>query len=940
MAAQPRSDGGTDTRTLHEIEQDVAQLEQHSFAETPTEGARDTQQGPWRWVIFLAALILAVFHVYTNAVFEGTLPQLQQGGFHLALGLFLAFLLYPAGTRQGRRQHTIGIALSVAGALVLLWLWIAGAAALSIVLPALGVLLVVQLSRYLPVRLFGIPLGDVVLSALGAFSGLYIFINYEEITRLGVRFDDEHIVVGTLGILLVLLAAQRALGSALVILASAMLVYAYLGPNFPGFLHHSGYGIDRIVATSFLGTEAVFGSPIWISATVIFLFLIFAAMLQRTGMERFFTDLALGGTGWATGGTAKVGVVSSAFSGTITGSSVANTVSNGAFTIPMMKKSGYRPEYAGAVEAASSTGGQLAPPIMGAAAFIMIEFTGVPYVEIIQAAIVPAILFFVGQFVVIHFDSKRFGIRGLPKSLLPSVRRLMSTRGYLLIPIVAIFMLLSMGFSPGYAAMGAIAVAVGVNVLVQLSELAVAFVPPRARKTALSDTPTSNRLVGSGILLVAMLILGAVGWAMFRGIAALAPEMTDAARVILTGIVLGVTVAVAGRIVLRRRNATADEEPVQQRVRNQLHAVVRLAVPFAVAAAALWAFFWVLDAVAPEDMARSTRILIVSVVVSVLAVLVLLPFQRWRSAEDDQLSLDSLLAGLVSATRLALPVIVACAAAGLIAGVITLTGLGLGLAGGLVAVAQGHLIPVLILSMLACLVLGIGLPTTANYVITATLAAPAILAILGAGLDEPTVAMLLMAHMFVYYFGVMADITPPVCLAAYAASGISGGRPLGTGVQAVRIAVSGFVVPFMFVLNPQLLLQEVTWTTGIVAVITGVVGASLVGVAVVGYIERRVHWVQRVLLALAGVGMMLHDWMSDLAGVLVWLRDQAHLIPAAVPVNIALPEHLTLAGIGADVPLGMVVSKLLALAVGTAVFLVHLRGARSAPLAGTRSSGV
>ncbi|TCP55142.1 TRAP transporter 4TM/12TM fusion protein [Tamaricihabitans halophyticus] len=715
------------------VQADLEQLKELDLTETGS--GRDLHPG-WQAVVFTVGLALSLFHLYTG--FFGTLPGLQQGSLHLALGLGLLFLLYPGKPRNTARARKFGWALTGTGLLVLGWLTVNGFAEPFVVLPAFGVLVSVQAARYLPWAPFGMPAADVLLAVLAMGSGFYVFLRYEQITNTVGKLDAANIAVGTVGVLLILVAAHRALGSALVVLASAMLLYAYIGPWLPGFLEHGGYSVERIVASSFLGTEGVFGTPIAISSTFIFLFLIFAAMLQRTGMEKFFTNLALGATGWATGGTAKVAVVTSAFSGTITGSSVANTVSNGAFTIPMMRKSGYGREYSGAVEAASSTGGQIAPPVMGAAAFLMIEFTGVSYLEIIKAALIPAILFFVAQFAVVHFDAKRLGIRGLPRSVLPSLRRLLATKGYLLIPIIAIFVLLSLGYSPIYAAMRAIAITIGINLLVQLIAL----------------------LVG-----------------------------------------------------------------------------------------------------------------------------------RWRGVED-KLTVRSLVDGLVGAAKLALPIIAACAAAGLIAGVITLTGLGLKLSAGLVALGQGHLLPTLILSMLACLILGIGLPTTANYVITATLAAPAIITILQGDLAEPTVAMVLVAHFFVYYFGVMADITPPVCLAAYAAAGISGGNPIKTGVYSVRIAISGFVVPFMFVLSPELLLQEVGWAEGILAALTGAAGAIMVSIALVGYLNAKLHWALRIAAAASGIALLHGDWRSDLIGIALaalLFAQQRYLSKAAKPTGEPVP---------------------------------------------------
>src|SRR5690625_1947369 len=457
-------DEGADFSDI-EARKEVAELEGHNVAEE-TAGTRRDLRPLWRWTIFGVGLVLSLFHLYTG--YFGTFPGLQQRAFHLALGLGMVFLLYPHTVQETRPQRWYGWALTASGIGIVIYTIVEGVARSYVLAPSVGVLALVQAARYVPLRPLGIPAADVVLAVLGLGSGLYLFMRYEDIVRNQGLIDPVHVAVGTVGTLLVLVAAQRTLGTALVFLASLMVAYAVFGTILPGFLHHSGYTIDLIVTELFLGTEGIFGTPLAISSTFIFLFLIFAAMLTRTGIERFFTDLALGLTGGATGGTAKVAVVTSAFSGTITGSSGANTVSNGAFTIPMMKRSGYPPNYAGAVEAASSTGGQIAPPVMGAAAFIMIEFTGIPYLQIIQAALIPAVLFFAAQFVVVHYDAKRMGISGMPRSVLPNVRLLLATRGYLLAPIIGLFVLLSMGYSPIFSAMGAIVLTVAVNLLTQI----------------------------------------------------------------------------------------------------------------------------------------------------------------------------------------------------------------------------------------------------------------------------------------------------------------------------------------------------------------------------------------------------------------------------------------------------------------------------------------
>ncbi len=685
-----------------ELAEGALELEQVGFADAQT-GTREDMRALWRWAVFGTGLAFSLFHLYT-AVF-GTLPSLQQRSIHLGFGLGLIFLLYPSKTEMSAKDALRGWALTILGFVALGLMLVSGTADGHIVWPAVGVLVLVQAARHLPMGFMGMPIADLLLAGLGFGAGFYVAMNHRAIGTMVAMEQPLDLAVATIGVLLVLVATQRIIGTPLVVLGGAALLYAYFGQQMPDFFQHAGFSVHRIVATSFLGTEAIFGTPIRVSSTFIYIFIIFAALLQRTGMERFFTNLAFGLTGGMIGGTAKVGVLTSAFSGTITGSSIANTVSNGAFTIPMMKKSGYKGEFAGAVEAASSTGGQLAPPVMGAGAFIMIEFTGLSLWEIIQAATIPAVLFFTAQFIVIHYESKRVGIMGLPKNQLPNVRQLMLKKGYLLLPVGVIFVILSMGFSAIRAAWYAVATTVVLNVVSQL-----------------------------------------------------------------------------------------------------------------IAAA----------------------------------------FRKWKTMED-KLTITSLLDALVDAARMMLPIIAACATAGLIAGVVTLTGLGLQLSSGLIALAGETLLLTMFFTMIASLVLGIGLPTTANYVITATMAAPALL------FFDPV--PVIAAHMFVYYFGIMADITPPVCLAAYAASGIARSNPLKTGVQAVKIAIGGFLVPYMFVLSPVLLLQDWTWFEGPKAILTALIGIYCVGTAMVGHIDRSLNWLVRGLLVAFGLMLLYAHLTTDLLGL-------------------------------------------------------------------------
>ncbi|MTI79939.1 MAG: TRAP transporter permease [Firmicutes bacterium] len=663
--------------------------------------------GLWRWIIFTICIVLSTFQIYT-AVF-GTLVSNQQRGFHVALGLGLIFLLYPGNKKDEARISWLNWLPAAVITGVAFYLYFIGEITLALAIGTSAALVLFQLAKYYKKQHHGIPLPDIILAVLGMSVGLYQFFFYEGIiSRVGMYNDIDYLIAG-LAVLLVLEAARRAVGLPIVIMASLLLIYAYIGPYMPSFFQQRGFSVERIISHSFLSLEGIFGIPISISATFIFLFLMFGVILKETGLEKFFTDLAMSLTGWMTGGTAKVGILTSVFSGTITGSSVANTVGNGAFTIPMMKRSGYKPEFAAAVEAASSTGGQITPPIMGSAAFLMIEFTGLPYTEIIKAAVFPALLFFVGQFIVVHFESKKVGIMGVPRSQLASITSLLTKQGYLLLPIVVIVAILSSGQSAMKAAMMGIVTALVMNVVVLL----IAYMMGKHGQLEYKLTPIK-----------------------FLDI-------------------------------------------------------------------------------------------------------------------------------LAQSARVALPVIAACAAAGIIVGVITLTGFGLRISSGILELANNKLLLTMFFTMIASIVLGMGLPTTANYVITATMAAPALLAF---G-DIPIIA----AHLFVFYFGIVADITPPVALAAYAGSGLAQSNPMKTALQSVKIAVGAFLVPYMFVLSPELLMVNATLSTFAMALGTAILGMFSMGTAVVGYIDRHLSVVERLMLAASGLGLLYAHTSTDIIGLAVFV---------------------------------------------------------------------
>lgn len=616
-------------------------------------------------IIAAICIVFSVFQVYT-ALF-GVLDAMMQRSIHVAFAFCLIFLLYPTSKKWPRNKvHPL----------------------------------------------------DAFLSVLGAAAPFYIAMLWtSSLSQRSGMATTLDVVVGFVGVLLVLEAARRVVGFPIVIVALVFIVYAFLGPYIPGKMAHRGVSFQSLIEHLWFTTEGIFGTPIGVSSTFIFLFILFGSFLEKTGLGQFFIDISNAIAGWASGGPAKVAVIASALEGTVSGSSVGNVVGSGSFTIPMMKKLGYKPEFAAAVEATASTGGQIMPPIMGAAAFLMAEFTSIPYGRIALAAVIPAILYFFSCFTQVHFEAKRLGLKGLKREDLPKARDLLLKRGYLMIPLIAIIYLLTEGATPMKAAM----------------------------------------------------------WA----------------------IIISVVIAAIGSIVNRIRG-------------NEIT-------------------FTFMDVV--------------------------------KSLETG--------------ARGALGVIAACACAGIIIGVVTKTGLGLKLGEILVQAAGGKLFLTLVFTMITSLILGMGVPTTANYVITSTIAAPAIIMILnqlsGQGaypFPANSEAIILAANMFAFYFGVLADITPPVALAAFAGSAIAKSDPMKTGVQATKLGIAAFIIPFIFVYNPEMLLFGVRENPGLMVwmIFTAVVGIIALAAGVEGFLLTNMKWFERIGLFAGGIGLVTPAIWDDIAG--------------------------------------------------------------------------
>lgn len=595
------------------------------------------------WLFYFVCLAFTVYHLaYASGIRALQMVSIKHHAIHVGLILTLGFAFYPAYKKASRKK--------------IAWY-------------------------------------DWICIAFSAVMPIYVFLRYPTFISTGFKGETIDIIMGTILIFLVLECSRRISGWALTILSIVFLIYGIFGRSFPGVFMHRGYDWHRIVTYLTTDIYGIYGTSIQVSATYIVLFIIFGEVMNKCGMGQFFNDIANALAGHTKGGPAKVAVLASGFLGSINGSAVANVVTTGTFTIPLMKKTGYTKEFAGAVEATASVGGQLLPPIMGAAAFVMAETLGVKYGEIIRAAVIPALIYYLGIIIQVQMRATKDHLHGLPKDQMPKVGKVMKERGHLLIPIA---------------------------------------------------------------FLLYMLI-----W--------------------------------SGRTVL-------------------------------------FSAFWTI---------------VVTIVVAELR-----PISR--------MSLKDICDAFVAGAKSTVSVGMACACVGIVVGICGLTGFALNVANTIISIGHSNLFLTLLFTMVTCMILGMGLPSIPSYLITATIAAPALVE-----LGIPAIA----AHMFCFYFAMFANLTPPVALAAFAASGLSGGNPMKTGWQSVKLALAGFIVPYMFVYNEQLLLMNVDLITGIRVVITSCVGVLLIGAAVEGYLWGRMHIILRFISF--GAAMLLIDSgaTTDLIGV-------------------------------------------------------------------------
>ena len=598
-------------------------------------------EGWQRWVVGILMVAFSLYCIGMTLFFSG-LPETRLAAF-LAMIVFIGFLTYPV-----KKGH---------------------------------------------VKVNSMPWYDIVLMLIGTGCFLYFAFNALPIIKLATRIQTHHVIIGAIGILILIELCRRCVGVPILCVLGALLAYTFYNQlSYNPSLYQA---LKNVVYKLFYTTNGVIGTPINVCYTYIVLFIIFGAFLERTGIANFFIAFANRLAGWSAGGPAKVAVISSALCGMVSGSSVGNTVTTGSVTIPMMKKTGYHPDFAGAVEAAASTGGQIMPPIMGAAAFLMAEYMDLPYATVAVKAILPAVLYFTGIFIAVHLEAKKLGLKGLSKDEMPKWADL-GKKIYLLAPLVLLVWLVSSG--------------------------------------------AKTMQFSAAVSILAAVIVGFLN-------------------------------------------------------------------------------------------------------------------------KDERLTFKKIFEALEAGAKGAITVAVACAIAGMIAGCITVTGLASILINAIVQLAGSATFIGLILTMVCCIVLGMGVPTTANYCIMASTCAPILIK-----MGFPLVA----AHFFVFYFGIVADITPPVALAAYAGSAIAKGNPMKTGINATKLAIAAFIVPYIFAYSPAMLFVNVTSVWEVIQIVlSALLGIFGVAAGLEGFVLRKMNWLYRIVYLVGGLGLMIPGAISDLVGLVL-----------------------------------------------------------------------
>ncbi|MFD1344129.1 TRAP transporter permease [Litorisediminicola beolgyonensis] len=779
MSDNPSQGGGVGTNSGG-----LSQGELDDLVASSDTGGR-SPQGAVGILILVVALSWSLFQLWIASPIPfilgfGVFNDTEARAFHLAFAIFLGFMAFPAA----RTPVQLVLGIAVPAFLTFLfwlgaepgngwWIWLVGAAVIACVV--------------LGSPKDRVPPWEWAMALIGAATALYIYFAYEGIAnRVGAPITQD-LVVGVVGLLLLLEATRRSLGPALTIVATVFLGYTFLGPYMPQLIAHSAKSLGVVINHQWITTEGVFGIALGVSTSFVFLFVLFGSLLDKAGAGNYFIQVAFSLMGHMRGGPAKAAVVSSAMTGLISGSSIANVVTTGTFTIPLMKKVGFNSEKAGAVEVASSVNGQIMPPVMGAAAFLMVEYVGIPYFDVVKHAFLPAVISYIALVYIVHLEAMKQGMEGLPRAYTPK-------------PIV-------------------------------------------------------QRLIGMAFFVI---VLCALSFGVYYGMGWIRTLFPDTAGYIIFVLLVAVYIGLLKVASKEEIPSLETDSDAQQTlplpgptVRSGLHFILPVVV-------LVWALM--VDRLSPGLSAFWAAAFMIFILITQRPLLAIMRSSGNMGDEVRGGFLD-LIDGLVTGARNMIGIGIATATAGIIVGAVSQTGVGSALADVVEVLSGGNILAILFLTAILSLILGMGLPTTANYIVVSALLAPVIVTL---GQQNGLIVPLIAVHLFVFYFGIMADVTPPVGLASFAAAAVSGGDPIKTGAVAFFYSLRTAALPFLFIFNTQLLLIDVGWVQGIFVFVIATIAMLLFAAATQGWFLAKNRFYESIALLLIAFTLFRPGFWMDM----------------------------------------------------------------------------
>ncbi len=757
----------------------LSQAELDELVASSDTGGRSVS-GLMGTLLLLVALAWSLFQLYIASpigLFNDTLAR----SIHLGFAVFLGIMVFPA-TRTSF-QVALGVIVPIVLAALFMVSTKDSTAVWWIPIPAAFVIATVLLGS--PKN--RIPIWEWALAIVGTFCALYLFIFYREIAnRVGAPILPDYIA-GVTGLLILLEATRRALGPALMIVASVFLFYTVLGPYMPSIIAHKGNSLSEIVNHQWITTEGVFGIALGVSTSFVFLFVLFGSLLDRAGAGNYFIQVAFSLMGHMRGGPAKAAVVASAMTGLISGSSIANVVTTGTFTIPLMKKVGFNSEKAGAVEVASSVNGQIMPPVMGAAAFLMVEYVGIPYVDVVKHAFLPAVISYIALVYIVHLEAMKAGMQGLPRAYTPK--------------------------------------------------------------------PLVQQLIGIAFAIIAICALSFAVYYLMGWIRPAFPETAGyIIFVFLTAVYVGLLYVASKEEPLKLDDPNAEVTSLPMpgpTARSGLHFILPVVV-------LVWALM--VDRLSPGLSAFWAAAYMIFILLTQRPLMAMFRGES-QFVNDVKAGVLDLIDGLVTGARNMIGIGIATATAGIIVGAVSQTGVGSALADVVEVLSGGNILAILFLTAVLSLILGMGLPTTANYIVVSALLAPVIVTL---GQQNGLIVPLIAVHLFVFYFGIMADVTPPVGLASFAAAAVSGGDPIRTGLVAFFYSLRTAALPFLFIFNTELLLIGVTWGQGLFIFVVATVAMLLFAAATQGWFLARNRFYETIALLLIAFTLFRPGFWMDM----------------------------------------------------------------------------